>query len=345
MLKLSFIVPLYNSAKWLEKCLYSILNQDIPEDQMEVVCVNDGSPDNSADMAREIGKKHPSIIVIDQPNQGPSGARNTGIKAATGKYLAFVDPDDFVESDVYGKLVQQMENEQLDMLRFNYQIVDENYNPIEKRPFEKAFDYTPKLMSGAEFLATRLDIACNIWRYLYRREIITTNNIWCFTGDYYDDTPWLPLVLLKAERMNICDVVVYNYLVRADSLVKTNNPKMMKRKSDGVILLLKYLEKELADIRNGRLEVSEEWKDGVIAWYKMIEAHAVVSLLTNIGTNLFSERKYYVSQLCELKVFPLSTITNSKKSLRKIRIANFSQMALIWLIYLKHSMSYHGAEY
>ena len=183
---LSFIVPLYNSAKWLEKCLCSVLNQDISEDQMEIICINDGSPDNSADMAREIGKSHPSIIVIDQPNQGPSGARNTGMKAATGKYLAFVDPDDFVEPNVYGQLVQQMEDEQLDMLRFNYQIVDEDYNHVEKRPFEKAFNYSPKLMSGAEFLATRLDIACNIWRYIYRREIITANNIWCFTGFCYE---------------------------------------------------------------------------------------------------------------------------------------------------------------
>ena len=334
MLKLSFIVPLYNSAKWLEKCLYSILNQDIPEDQMEVVCVNDGSPDNSADLAREIGKEHPSIIVIDQPNQGPSGARNTGIKAATGKYLAFVDPDDFVEPNVYGKLVQQMEDEQLDMLRFNYQIVDENYNPIEKRPFEKAFDYTPKLMSGAEFLATRLDIACNIWRYLYRREIITTHNIWCFTGDYFDDTPWLPLVLLKAERMNVCDVVAYNYLVRADSLVKTNYPKMMKRKSDGVILLLKYLEQELVDIRDGRIVVRAEWRDGVISWYKMIEAHAVIGLLANIGAYQFTERKNYISQLKEFDLFPLSIANATKKTQLKILLANLFPMALIWFIHL-----------
>lgn len=333
---LSCIVPLYNSAKWLEKCLYSILNQDIPENQMEIICINDGSPDNSADLAREIGKEHPSIIVIDQPNQGPSGARNTGMKAATGKYLAFVDPDDFVEPNVYGQLVQQMEDEQLDMLRFNYRIVDEDYNPVEKRPFEKAFDYSPKLMSGAEFLATRLDIACNIWRYIYRREIITANNIWCFTGDYFDDTPWLPLVLLKAERMNICDVVAYNYLVRADSLVKTNNPKMMKRKSDGVILLLNYLEQELADIKSGRLVVDEEWKNGVIAWYKMIEAHAVVSLLTNIGIAQFSERKTYLRRLRELNIFPLSTKTDFKKSLRKIRIANFWPMSLIWIIHLRN---------
>ena len=334
---LSFIVPLYNSAKWLEKCLYSILSQDIPEDQMEIICINDGSPDNSADMAREIGKSHPSIIVIDQPNQGPSGARNTGMKAATGKYLAFVDPDDFVEPNVYGQLVQQMENEQLDMLRFNYQIVDENYNPVEKRPFEKAFDYSPKLMSGAEFLATRLDIACNIWRYIYRREIITTNNIWCFTGDYFDDTPWLPLVLLKAERMNICDVVAYDYLVRADSLVKTNDPKMMKRKSDGVIILLKYLKQEETDIQLGKLLVDSVWKNKILAWYEMMQASAVVGLLTRIGASLYDSRAEYIGQLYNLDVFPLSTVKCIGRHARlKILLANISPYVLVEIVHFKN---------
>lgn len=336
MKKLSFIVPLYNSAKWLEKCLFSILNQDIPEAEMEIICVNDGSPDNSAELAREIGKKHPSVIVIDQPNQGPSGARNTGMKAATGKYLCFVDPDDFVEPNVYGKLVQQMEEEQLDMLRFNHQNVNEDYQLIDKPLFEQHFDYSPKIMSGAEFLATRLDIACNIWRYLYRREIITKNEIWCFTGDYYDDTPWLPLVLLKVERMNVCDTIVYDYLERSDSLVKTKASTMMIRKSDGFILLLKYLGQEMGDILSGNLSVPDEWRDGVTAWYKMMESHAVVSLLTNVGSSLFAIRKDYMQKLTDLKVFPLSATTKDKKTLYKIRIANICPAMLVWLIHLKN---------
>lgn len=327
---LSFVIPLYNSAKWLEKCLFSVLNQDIPEEQLEIICVNDGSPDNSAEIAREIGKRHSSIIVIDQENQGPSGARNNGMKHATGKYLCFVDPDDYVESNVYGGLVRQMEDEQLDMLRFDYQIVDENYHFINKRPFELVFDYSPKLMTGAEFLATRLDIACNIWRYIYRREVITKNEIWCYTGDYYDDTPWLPLVLLKAERMNICDTIVYNYLERADSLVKTKLPKMMKRKSDGVILLLKYLEQELADIRSGKIQVADEWREKVINWYKMMESHSIVSLITNIGVSLYDERKNYLEQLYALNVLPIHSTS------LKARLINFSPRLAIMLLHLKN---------
>lgn len=331
---LSFIIPLYNSAKWLRKCLDSVLNQDIPLEQMEIICVNDGSPDDSADIAREYIKEYPdTIVMLDQENQGPSGARNNGMRHATGKYLCFVDPDDFVEPNVYGKLVKQMEEEQLDMLRFNYQIVDEEYKPVEKREFEKRFDYSPKLMSGAEFIATRLDIACNIWRYMYRREIITENGIWCFTGDYYDDTPWLPLVLMKAERMNICDTVVYDYLERGDSLVKTKNPKMMKRKTEGALLLLKYLEDERKSIVDGQLSIDEPWKEGVLAWYKRMEAHMVGGLLTDVGVYLYAERKSYLQQLKELKIFPLTIEYANKKGRRKIRIANISPRFLVFLLH------------
>ena len=323
---LSFIIPLYNSAQWLQKCLYSVLNQDIPESEMEIICVNDGSPDNSADMVREIAKEHPSIIMIDQENQGPSGARNTGMRHAMGKYLCFVDPDDFVEPNVYGGLVRQMEEEQLDMLRFDYQIVDENYNLVPKRPFELKFDYTPQLMTGTEFLINRLDIACNIWRYIYRTDIITKNNIWCYTGDYYDDTPWLPLVLMKAERMNICDTVVYDYLERSDSLVNANSPKAVQRKIDGGIMLLEIMHEQLKSIDN----------IGVRRWYNMVITLSIVSLMTLIGTYQYNDRNKYLSKIAPLNLFPLSNINQVLKSTRKLRLLNISPRLFLWLLHVKN---------
>ena len=325
MKKLSYIIPLYNSAQWLEKCLYSVLNQDIPESEVEIICVNDGSPDDSAELAREIAKEHPSIVVFDQENQGPSGARNTGMRHATGKYLCFVDPDDFVEPNVYGGLVRQMEEEQLDMLRFDYQIVDENYNLVPKRPFELEFDYSPQLMTGTEFLTNRLDIACNIWRYIYRTDIIVENNIWCYTGDYYDDTPWLPLVLMKAERMNICDTIVYDYLERSDSLVNAKSPKAVQRKIDGGIMLLGILHEQLKTIDNR----------GVREWYNMMIAHSVVSMMTLIGTYQYNNRNKYLLKIDQLNLFPLSNINQVKKAERKLRLLNLSPRLFLWLLHIK----------
>ena len=326
MKKISYIIPLYNSAQWLEKCLYSVLNQDIPESDMEIICVNDGSPDNSAEMAREIAEEHPCIIVIDQENQGPSGARNTGMRHATGKYLCFVDPDDYVEPNVYGGLVKQMEKQQLDMLRFDYQVVNEHYEIIPKRPFELKFDYTPQLMTGTEFLINRLDIACNIWRYIYRTDIITKNNIWCYTGDYYDDTPWLPLVLMKAERMNICDTVVYDYLERSDSLVNANSPKAVQRKIDGGIMLLEIMHEQLKSIDN----------IGVRCWYNMVITLSTVSLMTLIGTYQYNDRNKYLSKIAKLNLFPLSNINQVPKSTRKLRLLNISPRLFLWLLHVKN---------
>lgn len=324
---LSYIIPLYNSAMWLSKCLCSVLNQDIPEEQVEIICVNDGSPDNSADIARRIAKEHPCIIVIDQENQGPSGARNTGMRAATGKYLCFVDPDDFVEPNVYGGLVKQMEAERLDMLRFNYQVVNENYVLIPKRPYEYKFDYTPQLMTGTQFLSERLDIACNIWRYVYRRNIIVDNNIWCFVGDYYDDTPWLPLVLMKAERMNICDTVVYNYLERSDSLVNAKSQKAVQRKIDGVFLLLELLNNQLRSIDN----------ENVIIWYKRNIRLAVSTLLTLIGIYHFEDCNKYLQKLNDLNVFPLYNHKLESFRIRcKITIINISPLLYLNILHIKH---------
>ena len=326
MKTLSFIIPLYNSAQWLQKCLYSVLNQDIPESEMEIICINDGSPDDSADIAREIAKEHPSIIVIDQENQGPSGARNTGMRHATGKYLCFVDPDDFVEPNVYGGLIRQMEEQQLDMLRFNYQIVNEHYEVIPKRPFELRFDYTSQLMTGTQFLSERLDIACNIWRYMYRTEIITKNEIWCYVGDYYDDTPWLPLVLQKAERMNVCDTVVYDYLERSDSLVNAKSPRAVQRKIDGGLMLLDILTEQLRSITDDRVR----------QWYDMIIAHSVASLLTLVGIYHYENRKQYLKRLQQLNIYPLSTSKADKKAQRKMRMINLSPQLFLWMVSLKN---------
>lgn len=346
---LSVIIPLYNSAKWLPKCLDSVLDQDVPLDELEVICINDGSPDNSEEIALKYQQKYPNtIVVLSQENQGPSGARNNGMKHATGKYLCFVDPDDYVEPQVFGGLIKKMTEGDLDMLRFNYQIVDENYKPVEKCEFEKQFDYSPCVMSGAEFLANRLDIACNIWRYMYRTELITANEIWCFTGDYFDDTPWLPLVLMKAERLDICDTVVYDYQERSDSLVKANSLPRVKKKNQGFLLLIRLLLEEIKGLRGEKVSydsmkvlrnanLSSDLCDKIVLWYQMMIAHCVISLLTSVAIYEYKSRRYVFKELNDLGVFPLSSYRASAKNINKIRAFNSCPRLMMGIIHLKNN--------
>lgn len=347
---LSVIIPLYNSSKWLPKCLDSVLNQDVDEDVLEIICINDGSPDNSAEIVLTYQAKHPqTFVLLEQENQGPSGARNNGMRHATGKYLCFVDPDDYVEPNVFGGLLKQMEEQGLDMLRFNYQIVDEGYKPVPKRDFERKFDYSPNIMPGPVFLADRLDIACNIWRYIYRVDLIVQNEIWCFTGDYFDDTPWLPMVLLKTNRIGICDTVVYDYQERGDSLVKTMNPKAVKRKNDGYLLLICLLKEEMEAVQEGKtnypnmkvfstIKLDTITREKIVLWYKMMIAHSSLSLFTNTAISDSKSIKSNLKRLRELKVFPLSQHRASEKNRRKIWLINTFPLTMMRLLQLKFKL-------
>ena len=100
--KVSIIVPVYNVEKFLQKCLDSIVEQTLKE--IEIICINDGSPDNSLEILNEYASKDDRIIVISQENQGLSAARNAGLKIATGEYIGFVDSDDYIELNYYEKL-------------------------------------------------------------------------------------------------------------------------------------------------------------------------------------------------------------------------------------------------
>ena len=112
--KLSVVVPVYNVENYLSKCLDSILKQTLED--IEIICVNDGSTDGSANILQDYKKKDPRIIVLEQENQGLGAARNTGIRTARGEYIGFVDSDDFIEPTMYEKLYEKACKFQLDIV-------------------------------------------------------------------------------------------------------------------------------------------------------------------------------------------------------------------------------------
>lgn len=106
---LSIIVPVYNTEKYLETCLESLLNQDIEKSMYEVICVNDGSTDGSLAILQEYAKQYDNIILIDKENEGVSIARNVGMEKAQGDYVWFIDADDWVARQCFGVINQEIE--------------------------------------------------------------------------------------------------------------------------------------------------------------------------------------------------------------------------------------------
>ena len=315
---------MYNTTKYMPRCMETLLEQDIPQSEYEIILVDDCSPDNSLEMAKEYAAQYKNVhVCMHEKNKGLAAARNTGIDAAQGQYLCFVDPDDYIEKNSLAALLKQMDDEQLDMLRFNYQKIDENYNNVPDSEIEARFDYTPKIMTGTEYLAHRLGIGCYVWAYIYRLVFIRKTGIRFFEGCFFDDTPWLPRILQKAQRVNVNPVRHQFYLQRTGSMVHSHNTQAVMRRVDTQMQLIDIL-----------LDERQEAPIETYGWFDMLLAHSAVSLLSSVAcVNLRSSLDYY-KRLKEKGIFPLTPNRASKKNTRKIKMMNACPRLLMLLIHI-----------
>lgn len=311
-MKLSIVTTMYNSAKYLPKCVDSLLDQDLPEEDYEIILVNDGSPDNSLELAEQYASRHKNIKVLSHANKGLAGARNTGLVAATGEYLCFVDPDDYVHPNIYGKLLGMMEEETLDMLRFNYDMVNEDYQIINK-PKGTVIDYSPQIMDGETFLDERLGYGCFVWSYVYRLSFLRRTGIMFKEGAYFDDTNWFPRVCCMADRIDSVDFVGYYYLQRSGSLVNSMTEEAKQKKVKGQVDLIRGL-KDFA---------SQTHSEKVKHWCLSMVSLTVLAIMSFAADE---KKEDMVALVSGLDVFPLELRLNNttKRVKRKLRLINWS---------------------
>ena len=170
---LSIVAPVYGVEKYIRKWLDSVYDQDIPESEYEVICVNDRTLDKSADIIREYQKQHENLVLINhEVNKKDNASRNTGYRAAQGKYIWFNDPDDIVASKCFGTIIRKMEDNQLDML--HWAILSTNGDTIRKLN-------DTSVVSGVELMhltknTPQFDITFT-WNRCYRRQMLVDANI------------------------------------------------------------------------------------------------------------------------------------------------------------------------
>lgn len=187
MKKISIIVPCYNVEKYLIQCLNSIVNQTYKN--LEIICVNDGSTDNTLEILKEYALKDDRIVIIDQNNAGLSGARNSGIKCSTGDYIVFVDSDDFIELNTFEKAIIEALKDNYDLIIWNYTKEFSN-SSVDKLIFDdkeivfneesckgilrrRIFGLIGKELSKPE----NADSLVTAWGKMYKSEIIKGNQI------------------------------------------------------------------------------------------------------------------------------------------------------------------------
>lgn len=325
MIKLSIIVPLYNSEKYIRKCLDSLLNQDIPWSNYEIIVVNDGSPDKSYETVAEYATKYSNITLVSQENQGTSGARNTGINLANGKYLCFVDPDDYVYPNIYDILLQKMEKDNLDMLRTDYTMVDEAYQGIDKPKGAKNMgDYSDSIVDGKHFLSQKLGYACYVWVFIYRSALLKENELYFRKGFYIDDTEWLPRVLVNAKRVTSIQNKSYFYVQRQNSLMRTNNEAGLK-KTTALFTAIEMLKSRIPDQTDSYVK---KWHRGMLSVLVLTFLYDISQFPTEIRNN-------WLFQLKKQRLWPLSTYQHPVSLRIKILLANISTKLYCFIYQVK----------
>lgn len=237
----SIIVPVYNVEAYIEECLDSIVNQTYQ--QLEIIVVDDGSTDASSQLVKKYLADN-RILFIEQENQGLSGARNSGLKVATGKYVLFVDSDDYIRVNMLTELVSRIEESQADLVRFNgsafvdgmEKVVDHDYYDFSHRLEEK------HIYREDSFQANRRTFVSPVYLYLVKRSVLIQHNLLFREDIIHEDELFTPQLFLAIQTMIYVNAAYYYRRYRENSIMTIQSTAQLQRSFDSYLKIFKELE-------------------------------------------------------------------------------------------------------
>lgn len=206
MSKISIIIPVYNTEKYLKQCLDSIINQTFED--FECICVNDGSTDNSLTILQEYSKKDNRIKIINQKNSGSSVSRNNGIKQALGQYVSFIDADDWITDNYLEILYNKIIETDADIVRASFKFYYQKNDICESAKIREIH----KIKNNTDIERLYKGYAgAFVWAKLYKKSLIKDNNIYFYEGKTAEDCPFSALVYLYAKKICFINDEIYFY--------------------------------------------------------------------------------------------------------------------------------------
>lgn len=226
---LTLVVPVYNVAPYLPRCLESLAALSPPAD--EIIVVDDGSTDECPRILAEFASRLPQMRVIRQENGGLSAARNTALEVATGTYLAFVDSDDFVSPDAYAEALRLAQDDGLDMVLLNA-----NYHFEGREPDYPIYANVAatEVITGREWLRRRFRAGRflhMVWMHLYRRDFIERHHFRFIPRLIHEDVIWTTEALLAAQRVRYTGHIAVHYRIP----VRRFNPDQAQRRLQAIV--------------------------------------------------------------------------------------------------------------
>lgn len=242
MKRLSIIIPVYNVADYLKKCIRSIVQQGLSVSDYEIIIIDDGSTDDSASICDKLKSEHQNIQVIHKPNGGVSSARNCGLSVASAEYIMFIDPDDFLEDNSLKPILQEI-NPEVDISIYrSFEVIDGNkqkeFPPFNTNLCNRINDGKPLYVNGvySRFV---------VWSTLFKTSFIKANNLSFIEGMANgEDAVFMAFAFICNPRIQICDNPLYCVNVRPGSASRDWDQKRVNRMIGNIRLLE---EKRLVD--------------------------------------------------------------------------------------------------
>lgn len=270
---ISLVVPIYKVEKYLKRCIESILNQTYKN--LEIILVDDGSPDNCGKMCDEYAKKDERIVVIHKENGGLSSARNAGLERAKGKYVLFVDSDDFLVENGVEIVSKKALEKEYDLICFNYYNYLENGISYEMDNVSKYAD----IEYDKKFMLSQL----TAWSRAYKISFLKQNNLLFKEKIIYEDLAFVPSLINYTKNIGYVNEFLYYYTIRENSIMTS---KVFNINRDDKFIALETLEKTF--------EINKSFEK----YKKEIEYIHIKHLLVAYSSELLKyQRKIYVSRI------------------------------------------------
>ncbi len=235
-LLLSFVIPAYNAEPYLKECLDSIYRLDMQGRGYEVIVVNDGSTDSTAEFLQGYAQDHAELVVITQENRGLSAARNAGMQVAKGEYLCFMDADDRLFAA--RAPIKMLEIQQADIFSVNVLQTD---LAGKRKPYRRYVPPYGQLMSARQFVQGRNLMPC-VWSYLWRTAFLREAQLSFVEGMYHEDEDFTPRAFAMAQTFMALNVDWYERILHAESITMTTDRERRRKKLRDMVAALRHVE-------------------------------------------------------------------------------------------------------
>jgi glycosyltransferase involved in cell wall biosynthesis len=215
MLKLSIIIPVYNTEEYISKCVNSCVNQNVDNNVYEIIVVNDGSTDNSLNILLDFEKKYKNITVVSQKNKKQGAARNNGLGIAKGEYVWFVDSDDWIEKDAISEILNFLKNRELEIIRID--AVD--HGPMGNVP--RPCNHIKNHLYARHEALLEVEFSNCVPFHVFKKSFLQKNGLFFLENIFYEDNEFMIRAFEKVNSFLYFDKCLYNVLIRENSTTRS----------------------------------------------------------------------------------------------------------------------------